>query len=127
MGHLKILIADDEPHILRLVQVNLEKQGWTVIQAKDGREAQEKIEGERPDLVILDLEMPRFDGFQVLEWMRGIPETQELPVIVLTGKEQDDGDVLRCLVHNTSMYLTKPFNPSELVGFVKIVMGCLSE
>jgi len=66
----KILAVDDEKHIVRLVQVNLERQGYEVVTANDGKEALEKVESERPDLVVLDVMMPYMDGFEVLQILR---------------------------------------------------------
>lgn len=77
----KILAVDDEKHIVRLVQVNLERQGYEVVTASDGKEALEKVEEENPDLVVLDVMMPYMDGFEVLQNLRRNPSTREIPVI----------------------------------------------
>ncbi len=115
---LKVLVCDDERHIVRLIQVNLERQGYQVITAFDGKEGLEKIRSERPNLVVLDVMMPYLDGFEVLKTLRREPETQNLPVIMLTAKAQDK-DVFEGYHYGADMYLTKPFNPMELVAFVK--------
>lgn len=115
---LKILVCDDERHIVRLIQVNLEKQGWQVVTAYDGKEGLEKIRAEKPDLCVLDVMMPYMDGFEVLKALRREPETDSLPVIMLTAKAQDK-DVFEGYHYGADMYLTKPFNPAELVSFVK--------
>lgn len=114
----KILVCDDERHIVRLIQVNLERQGYTVTTAFDGKEGLEKIRSEKPDLVVLDVMMPYMDGFEVLKTIRREPETENLPVIMLTAKAQDK-DVFEGYHYGADMYLTKPFNPMELVTFVK--------
>ena len=114
----KILVCDDERHIVRLIQVNLERQGYTVTTAFDGKEGLEKIRAEKPDLVVLDVMMPYMDGFEVLKTIRREPETENLPVIMLTAKAQDK-DVFEGYHYGADMYLTKPFNPMELVTFVK--------
>ena len=114
----KILVVDDERHIVRLIQVNLERQGYNVVTAHDGKEALEKVASEKPDLVVLDVMMPYMDGFEVLRNLRRDPATAELPVIMLTAKAQDQ-DVLRGWQEGVDMYLTKPFNPQELITFVK--------
>ena len=118
MPPLKILVCDDERHIVRLIQVNLEKQGWLVVTAYDGKEGLEKIRAEKPDLCVLDVMMPYMDGFEVLKSLRREPETESLPVIMLTAKAQDK-DVFEGYHYGADMYLTKPFNPAELVSFVK--------
>lgn len=115
---LKILVCDDERHIVRLIQVNLERQGYQVVTAFDGKEGLEKVRSEKPDLMVLDVMMPYMDGFEVLKTLRREPEYENLPVIILTAKAQDK-DVFEGYHYGADMYLTKPFNPMELVTFVK--------
>lgn len=115
---LKILVCDDERHIVRLIQVNLERQGYQVVTAFDGKEGLEKVRSEKPDLCVLDVMMPYMDGFEVLKNIRRDPDTENLPVIMLTAKAQDK-DVFEGYHYGADMYLTKPFNPMELVTFVK--------
>lgn len=115
---LKVLVCDDERHIVRLIQVNLERQGYQVVTAFDGKEGLEKIRAEKPNLCVLDVMMPYMDGFEVLKALRREPETENLPVIMLTAKAQDK-DVFEGYHYGADMYLTKPFNPMELVTFVK--------
>lgn len=115
---MKILVCDDERHIVRLIQVNLERQGWEVVTAYDGKEGLEKVKADKPDLLVLDVMMPYMDGFEVLKAIRKEPETEKLPVIMLTAKAQDK-DVFEGYHYGADMYLTKPFNPRELVTFVK--------
>ena len=122
----KILAVDDERHIVRLVQVNLERAGYEVVTAFDGKDALEKVEAERPDLVVLDVMMPYMDGFEVLQNLRKNPSTRELPVIMLTAKAQD-ADVFRGWQSGVDCYLTKPFNPMELISFVKRIFKSLEE
>jgi two-component system alkaline phosphatase synthesis response regulator PhoP/two-component system response regulator VicR len=116
-----VLAVDDERAIVRLIQVNLERQGYTVVTASDGREALEKIAAEKPDLVVLDVMMPYLDGFEVLATLRKNPDTLDLPVIMLTAKAQD-ADVFRGWSQGVDAYLTKPFNPHELISFVKRIL-----
>ena len=116
----KILVCDDERHIVRLIQVNLERAGYTVVTAFDGKEGLEKIKAEKPDCCVLDVMMPYMDGFEVLKNLRREPETESLPVIMLTAKAQDK-DVFDGYHYGADMYLTKPFNPMELVTFVKCI------
>ena len=114
----KILAVDDERHIVRLVEVNLQRAGYEVVTAYDGREALEKVKAENPDLVVLDVMMPYMDGFEVLKNLKADPVTAEIPVIMLTAKAQD-ADVFRGWQSGVDCYLTKPFNPMELLTFVK--------
>lgn len=113
-----ILAVDDERAIVRLVQVNLERHGYRVLTAFDGREAMEKIAADRPDMIVLDVMMPYMDGFTVLEQLRKDPKTRELPVIMLTAKAMDS-DVFRGYQIGADCYLTKPFHPGELLNFVR--------
>ncbi len=122
----KILAVDDERHIVRLVQVNLERAGYQVVTAFDGREALEKVEAEHPDLVVLDVMMPYMDGFEVLQTLRKNQNTRDLPVIMLTAKAQD-ADVFRGWQSGVDCYLTKPFNPMELIAFVKRIFKSMED
>ena len=118
MQQKKILAVDDERHIVRLIQVNLERAGYLVVTAFDGREALKKIDEEKPDLVVLDVMMPNMNGFEALKQIRANPQTRNLPVIMLTAKAQDQ-DVFQGYSYGVDIYLTKPFNPLELLTFVK--------
>jgi len=122
----KILVVDDERHIVRLIQINLERVGYQVVTAFDGPEALKKVESEKPDLVVLDVMMPKMDGFEVLKRLQANPETREVPVIMLTAKAQD-ADVFRGWASGVSAYLTKPFNPLELITFVKRIFSGADE
>jgi two-component system, OmpR family, alkaline phosphatase synthesis response regulator PhoP len=102
--------------------VNLERQGYEVVTAFDGKEGLEKIKAEKPNLVVLDVMMPYMDGFEVLKSLRREADTENLPVIMLTAKAQDK-DVFEGYHYGADMYLTKPFNPMELVTFVKRILG----
>jgi len=122
----KILVVDDERHIVRLVQVNLERQGYQVVSAFDGREALKKVESERPDLIVLDVMMPHMDGFEVLKRLKSDDKTKDIPVVMLTAKAQD-ADVFRGWASGVDCYLTKPFNPIELLTFVKRIFESYDE
>jgi two-component system alkaline phosphatase synthesis response regulator PhoP len=114
----RVLVVDDERHIVRLIQVNLEREGYQVLTAFDGKDGLQKAKSERPDLVVLDVMMPYMDGFEVLKSMKADPVTAEIPVIMLTAKAQD-ADVFRGWSSGVDCYLTKPFNPMELLTFVR--------
>ena len=118
----KILTCDDEKHIVRLIQVNLERQGYEVITAYNGAECLQKVKEDRPDLIVLDVMMPEMTGFEVLEALKKNPETESIPVIMLTARAQDS-DVLRGWQSGVECYLTKPFNPMELIAFVKRIFA----
>ena len=122
----KILVVDDERHIVRLVQVNLERAGYQVVSAFDGKEALKKVVSEQPNLIVLDVMMPHMDGFEVLKRLRGNAATKNIPVIMLTAKAQD-ADVFRGWASGVDCYLTKPFNPMELLTFVKRIFESYDE
>jgi two-component system, OmpR family, alkaline phosphatase synthesis response regulator PhoP len=119
-GH--ILTVDDDDRIRRLVQFNLQRAGYRVSTAGDGVEALDQIGQERPDLVLLDINMPRMDGIEVLRRLRADPETAALPVILLTAKAQDE-DILEGKRSGADYYLTKPFSPVELLSVIREALG----
>jgi two-component system alkaline phosphatase synthesis response regulator PhoP/two-component system response regulator VicR len=114
----KILAVDDEKHIVRLVQINLQKEGYEVATASTGKEALEVAGTFGPDLIVMDVMMPEMDGFEALKKFKENPDTREIPIIMLTAKAQD-ADVFRGWQSGADLYLTKPFNPAELLTFVK--------
>jgi two-component system alkaline phosphatase synthesis response regulator PhoP/two-component system response regulator VicR len=118
----KILAVDDEKHIVRLVQINLQKEGYEVATAGTGREALEKVSEFKPDLIVMDVMMPEMDGFEALKKLKENAETRDIPVIMLTAKAQD-ADVFRGWQSGADLYLTKPFNPAELLSFVKRLLA----
>lgn len=109
----KILIVDDEPDVLLLCRVNLEFEGYSVIDAHNGEEALEILKREQVHLVLLDVMMPGMDGWDVLAAIKGDSSTSNLPVIMLTAKAQDR-DQIRGWTSGVSDYVTKPFNPIAL-------------
>jgi len=126
MDKKRILVVDDERHIVRLVQVNLERAGYEVLTAFDGIEALDKVKNDNPDMVVLDVMMPRMDGFEVLKNLQSDPRFQNIPVIMLTAKAQD-ADIFKGWASGVSSYLTKPFNPRELLVFVERIFQSLDE
>lgn len=122
----RILVVDDERHIVRLVQVNLERHGYEVLAAYDGVECLDKAKAEKPDLIVLDIMMPRMDGFQALQHLKSDTETSHIPIIMLTARAQDR-DVLQGYQYGADLYLTKPFNPLELISLIKRVFESQEE
>ena len=114
----RILAVDDERHIVRLIQVNLERAGYEVLTAADGQQALETVAKEHPDLIVLDWMMPQLNGMETLKRLKANPATADIPVIMLTAKSQD-ADVFKGWQSGVDCYLTKPFNPMELLTFVK--------
>jgi DNA-binding response OmpR family regulator len=114
----KILVVDDEEHIIELVELYLSKEGYQVVKATDGDEAVEKFTVEKPDLLVLDIMLPGRDGLDVL---REVRKTSQVPVIMLTARESEVDKVVG-LELGADDYLTKPFSPRELVARVKAVL-----
>ncbi|OYD08396.1 response regulator transcription factor [Paludifilum halophilum] len=114
----KVLVVDDEPSIVKLVQFNLEKEGYQVVVATDGQRALSKVKQEKPDLVVLDLMLPEVDGLEVCKQLRR--ENRQLPILMLTAKTEEFDKVLG-LELGADDYMTKPFSPRELVARVKTI------
>jgi len=113
-----ILVVDDEPHVLRLLKANLESSGYKVLLAKDGEQAVRVVEEEMPDLVILDLMLPKMDGYAVC---RHIREFSAVPVIMLTARSAQV-DLVHGFEVGADDYLTKPFSVTELLMRVQAVL-----
>ncbi|MHB0976957.1 MAG: response regulator transcription factor [Candidatus Aquicultorales bacterium] len=117
MSH-KVLVVDDEPAIVNLISVKLEKEGYQVVKAFDGEEALEQVALERPDLVLLDMMMPKLDGKGVCAKIKADPHTADLPVIMLTAVGEFEAQ-LDGLEVGADEYLTKPFDPGQLAEVVR--------
>ncbi len=112
----RILVADDEPHIRRILATFLEASGFLVEEALDGSEAMEFLQGPTSfHLALLDIMMPEYTGLEVLEFARRLPHREELPVIILTAKGQD-ADREEAFSLGANDFLTKPFSPKKLLG-----------
>lgn len=113
-----ILVVDDEERMSRFIRLNLEHDGFQVLEANRGMQAINLIRERMPDLVLLDVMMPDLDGFEVLQLIR---ESYQLPVIMLTAKGEED-DKVKGLELGADDYVTKPFSPRELVSRVRAVL-----
>ncbi len=116
-----ILVVDDEPGLREIVRVNLEAEGYQVLEAATGQEALELVKRAQPDLLILDLMLPGMDGWEVLRRLEADPETAGVPVIILTARAGDE-ERLRGLEEGAVQYIVKPFYPEDLVATVKILL-----
>jgi CheY-like chemotaxis protein len=119
-----ILIVDDEPLIVRLIQVNLERAGYGVQMASNGREALQQLQEAAvlPDLILLDGIMPYMDGFEALSQIKADPRLQAIPV-VMTSARSRDADLLEGENRGAIRYLAKPINPAELLAVVEEHVG----
>lgn len=114
----KILVVDDEPHIIRLIQTQLERENYAIVTAFDGQTALEMVEVEQPGLIILDTMMPIMDGFEALQNLKKNPVTRSIPVLMLTAK-RPDADIFRGWDNGADCYLCKPFAPAELLAYLR--------
>jgi len=119
----KILIVDDEKNIVDILKFNLNKEGFETIEAYDGKQAMEMVERENPDLILLDIMLPEYDGFTVCKKIR---QTMNTPIIMLTAREEEVDKVLG-LELGADDYITKPFSPRELMARVKANLRRMTE
>ena len=117
----KILIVDDEPDAVGLLSIRLKSNGYDVISALDGEACLKKAVEEKPDLIILDILMPKINGFEVCKRLKERDETKDIPVIMLTAlaKEQD---VSKGLEEGADCFITKPFNSADLLDEIKTAL-----
>jgi DNA-binding response OmpR family regulator len=113
-----VLLVDDDPVIVRLLEVNFRLGGFVVDGANRGEEALTKAADNRPDAIVLDVMMPGLDGYEVCSRLRADPELQGVPVVLLTARAQED-DVARGYALGVVEYVTKPFDPEALVATVR--------
>ncbi|HLA44816.1 MAG TPA: response regulator transcription factor [Aggregatilineales bacterium] len=114
----RILVVDDEPRMINFIRMNLELETFQVIEAHNGLEALEMIRTQLPDLVLLDIMMPKLDGYETLKMLR---EFSSIPVIMLTAKGEEE-DIVYGLELGADDYITKPFSPRELTSRVRAVL-----
>jgi DNA-binding response OmpR family regulator len=117
-----ILIVDDEPNLRNLVHATIDSPVYQVIEACDGEEAWTLIKERKPDLVLLDLKMPRRSGLEVLMAIRADPELRGIQVMVLTSSDQQS-DIDAGILAGADYYLTKPFSPADLIARVSEAIG----
>jgi CheY-like chemotaxis protein len=116
-----VLVVDDEPDVLLLCRVNLEFEGYEVIEAADGEQAMQQVQARRPDVVLLDVMMPKMDGWQVLAAIKADEALTHIPVVMLTAKVQDQ-DQIRGWSQGAADYITKPFSPLALSQVLQDVL-----
>ena len=119
---LKILVADDEPNIVISLEYLMKREGYTVLVARDGQEALDMIARDRPDLVLLDVMMPKKSGFEVCQAVRASEELQATKILMLTAKGRDT-DLAKGLALGADAYMTKPFSTRDLAHKVAEMLG----
>jgi CheY-like chemotaxis protein len=118
----RVLVVDDDDVIRQLITVNLELEGFEVETAGDGEDCLENVKGVAPDVVTLDIMMPRLDGWETATRLRQDPETSHLKVVLLSARAQE-ADIERGSRIGVDEYLTKPFDPDELIAVVRRLAG----
>lgn len=111
----RILVVEDEPRVMVMVRKRLELNGYRVITAVDGKEAVEVTQQEHPDLIVLDLMLPKLDGYEVCRVLRHDPACARIPILMLTARTQDE-DIRLGMVTGANAYLTKPFDAEVLLS-----------
>jgi DNA-binding response OmpR family regulator len=117
-----VLAADDDEDILELIAFRLERSGYTVLRARDGQEALELARTSLPDLAVLDVMMPKIDGFELTRLLREDDATNRMPIILLTARAQE-ADIQRGFDAGADDYIRKPFSPQELRARVQAILG----
>jgi len=118
----KIVLAEDEPQIARLIEFKLKKEGYEVTWKENGEEALKAIKADKPDLILLDVMMPVMDGYEVLRRLKEDENLKSIPVVMLTARAQEK-DVVKGIDLGAEDYITKPFHPAELLARVKRILG----
>ena len=118
----KILIIDDEPHILKMVEARLKAQGYDIVSACDGEEGLAKAAQEKPNLIITDVMMPKVDGFEVCRRLRSDEALKHIPIIMLTARGQAP-DIKKGMEKGADAYVAKPFEAAALVGIIAGFIG----
>jgi len=113
-----ILLVEDDEHIAYILRFLLERNGFAVEQATDGRQALARFDAPPPDLVLMDIMLPYHDGLELLERLRGQPAWKDVPVLMLTAKARE-ADIVRALDQGADDYVTKPFQPEEVLARVR--------
>ena len=122
MSQKKILVVDDEIAMTKVVEIRLRAAGYDVVLAHDGQEGLEKAKTENPDLMILDLMLPKMDGFKVCGLLKSDARYKKIPIIIYTARVQDSDQQLGKEV-GADAYITKPFDPQVLLGKIKELLG----
>lgn len=119
----KVLLCDDEVHIVRTAEIKVRRAGYEVRVANDGQQAWEMIQAEMPDILVTDVQMPRLDGLGLVRRIRENPATHDLPVLMLTAKGFELSHAELASRWNVASVLSKPFSPRELVGLIESTLA----
>jgi two-component system alkaline phosphatase synthesis response regulator PhoP len=118
----RILVVDDEIYIVHILDFSLGMEGYEVLTALDGEQALERVRSEKPDLIVLDIMMPKLDGYEVCRAVKSDPNTRNIPVILLSAKGRNVDQKMGFDV-GADDYITKPFSPRKLVERINSLLG----
>jgi DNA-binding response OmpR family regulator len=118
----QILVVDDEPNVVSVLRIMLEHAGYKVSTAGNGVQALESVAASRPDLILLDQMMPQMDGTQVLRNLKGRDETKDIPVVILSAKDEP-ADLMKGWESGTDLYLVKPIVGAELTDYIDCILN----
>ena len=122
MSKGKVLVVDDEIYIVHILDFSLGMEGYEVVTALDGEQALERIESDKPDMIVLDIMMPKLDGYEVCRTIKSNPATRHIPVILLSAKGRNVDQKMGFDV-GADDYITKPFSPRKLVERINQLLG----
>jgi two-component system, OmpR family, alkaline phosphatase synthesis response regulator PhoP len=122
MAKGRILVVDDEIYIVHILDFSLGMEGYEVITALDGEQALEKARADKPDLIVLDIMMPKLDGYETCKILKAEPDTKDIPVILLSAKGRNVDQKIGFEV-GADDYITKPFSPRKLVERINAILG----
>jgi len=127
MPNLKILMAEDEQDVLEVMAKKISAEGYTVVTAKDGEEAWEKIKSESPDIILLDLNMPKKGGFEVLKELREHPPAQKWQPVIIVSARRELEDVQKGLSLEAEHYLVKPCSIEHILKAIKLMTALIPQ
>ncbi len=122
MAKGRILVVDDEIYIVHILDFSLGMEGYEVVTALDGEQALERVAEQKPDLIVLDIMMPKLDGYETCKALKSQPETKDIPVILLSAKGRNVDQKTGFEV-GADDYITKPFSPRKLVERINAILG----
>jgi len=122
MAKKKILVVDDEPNVIKMLETRLRYEGYDVVTASDGQQALDKARDERPDLILLDVMLPKLDGYGVCRQLRSDGKYISIPIVMLTACGQMQ-DIKKGMEKGADAYIAKPFNSEALLGIVTGLIG----
>lgn len=127
MDQLKVLMADDEPDVLEVMAKKVSAEGFDVVTAQDGEEALEKIRAEVPDVILLDITMPKKDGFQILQEIRENPTTKKWQPVIMVSAHRELDDMNKSYSLEADHYITKPCSSADIIKAIRLMVSLIPQ